>query len=87
MTDKIKNFPQGAERRNRLNQVNFRVPCQVSERWLQFPETATPLNNGDFMVVNVMTKNSEEKDRKICELVLTKQDLLKMLEQVETIDS
>ncbi len=39
------------------------------------------------MVVNVMTKNPEEKDRKICELVLTKQDLLKMLEQVETIDS
>ena len=60
------------------------MPCQVSERWLQFPKTATALHDGDFMIVDVMTMGSDEKERKLCELVLTKQDLMRMLEQVKT---
>lgn len=87
MSDKIKHFPRGTERRDRLNVRNFRVPCQVSERWLQFHETTHYLKGGDLMIVNVMTMSSQDKERKICELVLTKQDLLRMLEQVEKIES
>jgi hypothetical protein len=36
--------------------------------------------------VNVMTMSLDGKERKLCELVLTKQELLRMLEQVKTID-
>ena len=82
--DNIKNFPRGAERRKRLNLRKFRVPCQVSERWLQFPKTTSALNAGDFMAVDVMTIGSNNKARKLCELILTKQDLMKMLEQVKS---
>ena len=84
MSDTIKYFPRGSERRERLNLRKYRVPCQISERWLQFPETAQALQGGDFMRINVMTVGSNDRDRKICELVLTKQDLMRMIEQVAT---
>lgn len=84
MSDKIKHFPRGEIRKNRLNFRKYRVPCQVSERWLQFPQTAHALAAGDFMTVDVMTLGADDKERKICELVLTKQDLLRMIEQVPT---
>ncbi len=84
MSDKIKYFPRGQERRRRLALSKYRVPCQVSDRWLQFPETAHAFHDGDFMRVNVMTMGANEKERKICELVLTKQDLMHMIQQVAT---
>ena len=84
MSDNIEHFPKSGEKRDRLNLRKYRVPCQVSERWLQFPEIAHPLQGGDFMMIDVMTLGSDEKERKLCELVLTKQDLLGMIEQVET---
>lgn len=87
MSDDIRPFPRGAERRERLNVRKYRVPCQISDRWLQFPETAHPLNGGDFMRVDVMTLGADETERRICELVLTKQDLLRMIEQVETVEA
>ena len=84
MSDKIKHFPRGIERRERLNRRQYKVPCQISERWLQFPLEASPLAGGDFMHVDVMTLGIDENPRKICELVLTKQDLLAVLNQVVT---
>lgn len=85
MSEGVTTFPRGAERRDRLNLRKYRVSCQVSERWLQFPKEAHKLSGGDFMVIDVMTLGADESERKICELVLTKQDLLQMLEQVETV--
>ena len=85
MAGNIEHFPRGEARRNRLNLRRQRVACQVSERWLQFPLTAHELPSGDFMKVDVMTLGSDEKERKLCELVLTKQDLLRMIEQVKTV--
>ena len=82
--EKIKDFPRGQERRERLNLRNYRVPCQVSSRWLQFPETAHALQGGDFMRIQVMTSGADEKNHRLCELVLTKQDLIRMISQVAT---
>ena len=84
MGDKIKHFPRGAERRDRLNFRKYRIACQVSDRWLQFQENAHALAGGDFMKIDVMTLGADEKKRKICELVLTKQDLIRMIDQVAT---
>ncbi len=36
------------------------------------------------MAIDVMTLGADEKERKICELVLTKQDLIRMIGQVAT---
>jgi len=84
MKDKIKHFPLGVERQKRLNLRNYRVLCQVSERWLHFPKKASALSDGDYMVVDAMTMGSGDKERKLCELVLIKQDLLRMLQQIKT---
>ena len=84
MSRKIIPFPRGEKRRRNLALSKYRVPCQVSDRWLQFPKTANAFDNGDFLRVDVMTMGENEKERKICELILTKQDLMHMIQQVAT---
>lgn len=84
MSSNVTRFPNHQERRARKHARAFQVPCQVSPRWLQFPKQAAVFPNGDFMKVDVMTNGSDDQPRKLCELVLTKQDLLRMLEQVES---
>lgn len=80
--DKIKRFPQGTERRERLNLAKNRVHCEISERWLQFPKIAHALSYDDFVRIDVMTIGSNGEDRKICELVLNMENLLRMIGKV-----
>lgn len=61
--------------------------CHVSGRWLQFSQTAQQNPNGsggfdDLTFVNVMTQNADGVNRKICELVLNRQDLLDILNRM-----
>lgn len=60
-----------------------RADCQVSERWLQFPRKGTKLREGTFLTVDVMTTNETRKERKICELILVKEQLQFILDQIE----
>lgn len=60
------------------------MECQISPRWLQFPDKATEVGGKGFMFVDVMTLGSDEQPRKICELVLAKEDLIAMLAKVTT---
>lgn len=71
-----------AERRRRANLNEAKVACQVSKRWLQFPAQAHEFRDGTFLAVDVMTADSEGKPRKLCELVLVKEDLLELLASV-----
>jgi hypothetical protein len=59
------------------------VECQVSGRWLQFPEKASAVGGKSFMVIDVMTLGSDEQPRKFCELVLAKEDLIAMLNKID----
>ncbi|MDP1419219.1 hypothetical protein Q8G35_12435 [Peribacillus simplex] len=59
---------------------NGYVPCEVTERWLQFSENGS--SNG-LVEVNVMTLGANDKPRKVCELVLTKENILRALENVD----
>ncbi len=56
------------------------VPCEVSERWLQFPDTA---EDPRWLPVDVMTMGSDDLPRKICELVLNKEDLLRAVNAIK----
>jgi len=59
------------------------VPCMVSERWLQFPaQSAGHFDRGEFIDIQVMTNGSNDKPKKICDLILTREDLLKALDSV-----
>lgn len=60
------------------------VPCQVSDRWLKFPtESAGHFGGGEFIVLDVMTLDKNESQRKICELVVTREDLLSAINGVK----
>ncbi len=61
------------------------VPCMVSGRYLQLPETSTLVGPGnDFLCIDVMTINEGNQPHKICELVLTRQDLEAALQACKT---
>lgn len=83
MTENIERFPYKKENTNRLNIQKRKLPCQVSARWLQFPEESSRHPEGDYISVDVMTSTStdnlEEKESKICELVLFREDIEAML--------
>lgn len=78
--------PPVSERLRLADVMEGKATCQVSGRWLQFPEKAQTVGNGygtaSFMFVDVMTKNSDDVEKKICELVLTKEDLLDILKRI-----
>lgn len=78
MSDKIIRYPFRVEAAKRKDRKKPRVPCEVSQRWLQFHQIDHH-ENEDYIHVDVMTGVPGEHERKICELVLTKDDLSSVL--------
>ena len=61
------------------------VECQVSGRRLQFSPDSSRLQGGEFISLDVMTSQSasiEEPPRKLCALVITREDLLEALNSI-----
>ena len=58
------------------------VPCEVSERWIQFPRES----DSRFIDIHIMTRGLNDDDRKICTLYINKADLLRGLNSVEFTD-
>ncbi|MFJ1470086.1 hypothetical protein [Massilia orientalis] len=85
MADEAK-YPSLYERVHLAKLMEGRVDCAVSGRWLQFPATAQEVEMGgctqELMFVSVMTTNEDHKDRKLCELVLAREDLLHILNRM-----
>lgn len=80
---KIVKIPISYEQRKiNENGVGY-VPCQVSGRWLQFN---TMVQDEKYIEVNVMTQTENNKFKKICELVLSKEDLLRAINSIEVIE-
>ncbi|MCX7988889.1 MAG: hypothetical protein N2647_05545 [Thermodesulfovibrio sp.] len=83
MREKIVKFPYISAKQRIINSNGEGcVPCEVSQRWLQFPKTS----DSRFIKIDVMTVNMKEKDRKICELVITKEDLMRAINSIEFSD-
>ena len=83
-----KKVPTRLERLQFANVMNGHAECHVSGRWLQFSATAQQNPNGsggfdDLTFVDVMTKNPDGISRKICELVLNRQDMLDILNRMQ----
>ena len=52
------------------------VRCIVSDRWLSFPaKTETKLEAGEPIIVNVMTRSKDDNPKKLCELILIREEL------------
>lgn len=86
---KLITFPisEAERRRNRLGKHS--VPCLASERWIEFPKkSAGNLEAGELIKLAIMTGsgNRKEEKRKICDLVVTREALLKAIGAVKNPD-
>ncbi|MFZ6681953.1 hypothetical protein [Undibacterium sp. Tian12W] len=81
-----KGDPTRSERVRLATIMEHRAECQVSTRWLQFPQSAQMVGGASFIFVDVMTLNSGEQEKKICQLVLTKEDLREILNRIDVHD-
>lgn len=81
-----KDYPTRYQRLHLAKLMEGRVDCEVSGRWLKFPTNAHQVQMGagtrEIMTVDIMTTNEDGKDRKLCELVLAREDLLQILNRM-----
>jgi hypothetical protein len=61
----------------------YAVSCIVTDRWLRFSETSTKLDCGEACFIDVMTTNADNMDKKICQLIITKDELLDVLSRIK----
>jgi hypothetical protein len=63
---------------------DFAVPCIVSGRWLEFSTEGTVrIGDGEVLTVSVMTEGAGEQPRKLCTLMITREDLMSTLALIE----
>ena len=68
----------------RTKHGDFAVPCIVSGRWLEFSQKGSAnTGDGEAITVSVMTENEDENPRKLCELIVTREELLRVLDLIE----
>jgi hypothetical protein len=55
------------------------VPCEVSSRWINF-QPMVKTGYGDYFIeINIMTETQKKENRKLCNLILEKKDLLRAI--------
>ncbi len=75
MDNSMIRFPSIFNRRKRSMGPRL-VECQVSTRWLEFPESSIgTFRDGEYIAVSVMTLGSDEEPKKLCDLILTREGL------------
>jgi hypothetical protein len=63
---------------------DFAVPCMVSGRWIQFStEGSAKFPDGEYIILNVMTRGANDRPKKLCELIVTREDLQDALDLIE----
>ena len=55
------------------------VPCEVSDRWLQFSQEYSRCAGGDLIPVSVMTLDKNQEPKKICDLIINKDDIIRAI--------
>ncbi|EJO5347022.1 hypothetical protein NRP93_001088 [Clostridium botulinum] len=81
--EKVIKIPISYSQRKINEMGNGYVPCEVSERWLQFDNESISLQSGELIGVNVMTLGSDQQAKKICSLILTRKDIERALANVK----
>ena len=63
---------------------DFAVPCVVSGRWLQFARGGSAqIGHGEAITPFVVTDGNGDQPRKLCELIVTREELLRVLSLIE----
>lgn len=79
----IVKIPISYNQRKRNEMGKGYVPCEVSERWLQFPELVSDYR---CITVDVMTMGRNDKPRKICDLIINMDDILRAINSIKLYD-
>jgi len=82
--DNIKKFPITEYQRIRNMQGEFSVPCEISGRWISFDRTSTKLQEGDFISLNIMTMAENDKPKKLCSLIITRENIMEVISKIES---
>lgn len=80
MSGKIIQIPVTYEQRKINEHGEGYVPCLVTNKWLQFPETAMHEIN---IPVKLMAQEDDEEPIQLSELFLSKADLLRAINAVQ----
>lgn len=86
MSDKIVNLPGKYQRKKLIDSKKGTIRCEVTERWIQFPKASDKYHYMDYLPLDVMTMGANEKERKICEIIVDRDMLQKMLKALPTND-
>ncbi len=83
----VTRFPNTWKQRHKNLLGKHSVPCMVSARWLRFvPESSAFESGEDFITVDVMTGFPGKTDvRKLCQLMILREDLNEVLRKVKTV--
>lgn len=73
MDNKITKFPISSKQKEYNKNGTGYIPCEISDRWLQFSDTFD--EHLGFVFVDVMTNTEKGSPRKICSLCLNINDL------------
>lgn len=80
--DKIVSLPNRYERKKRIDASKRELRCEVSERWIKFPDASTKHFDMDYLTLEVMTLGANEKERKLCEIIVDRDLLEKILREL-----
>lgn len=88
MSEKIIKFPISFTQRRKNSLGPLTVECQISGRCLKFHEKSAVVHNGEFITIDIISAqiNDDKNPRKICELIVTREDLSEALKQVSPPD-
>ena len=86
MKNRIYRLPNGYIKKRRLNALSGKLACEVSNRWIQFPDVSKIQHETDYLCLDIMTLDLNERERKLCEIIVDKPTLLKILNKIPTTD-
>jgi len=83
--DKIIKFPITQSQRRKNMNGPLVVECEISGRQMKFHKNSKLLQGGEFITVDIMAMPIEDniKSKKLCQLIVTKEDLLKAINSLE----
>lgn len=82
MGKKIVLLPGYGAARRRIDRRERRIRCAVSPRWIQFSPQIDRHHDQDYLRITVMTSDANERDRKLCELILDPNELQTVLASI-----
>ncbi len=64
----------------------YSVNCLLTDRWLKFSDTSVRMDAGEACILDVMETDAAGNDAKLCQLVVTREELMEVLGRVKPLE-